>query len=117
MTSLNKKAFEGTGSLIQRANKASDKTFGPLIKRLTPIEEPEHLDWAGDADWARLQQEPLRARSLLRLAALVLLVLVVWAAGKAMYRRHLPFLRILKCSIFKSMNLLIYYHFKSTSSF
>jgi len=80
MTSLNKKAFEGTGSLIQRANKASDKTFGPLIKRLTPIEEPEHLDWAGDADWARLQQEPLRARSLLRLAALVLLVLVVWAA-------------------------------------
>ena len=80
MASLNKKAFDSTGNLIKHANKASDKTFGPLVKRLTPIEEPEHLDWAGDADWARLQQEPLRARSLLRLAALVLVVLVAWAA-------------------------------------
>ena len=63
-----------------RANKVSENTFGPLVKRLTPTEEPDHLDWAGDADWARLQQEPLRARSLLRLAAVALLVLVVWAA-------------------------------------
>mgnify|MGYP006174626409 CR=1 FL=1 len=26
-------------------------------------------DWMGEVDWARLQQEPLRARALLRLAA------------------------------------------------
>jgi len=53
---------------------------GSRIKRLTPTEEPVQLDWAGDADWARLQQEPLRARSLLRLAAVVLVLLLVWAA-------------------------------------
>lgn len=80
MAFFNKKAFEGTGGLIKRANKVSGTTFGPWIKRLTPIEEPEHLDWAGDADWARLQQEPLRARSLLRLAAAALVLLLVWAA-------------------------------------
>lgn len=80
MALFNKKAFDGTGELIKRAAKTSDRTFGPLVKRLTPIDEKENLDWAGDADWARLQQEPLRARSLLRLAAGVLVLLVVWAA-------------------------------------
>jgi len=34
----------------------------------------------GEADWARLQQEPLRARGLLWIIALVLVALVVWAA-------------------------------------
>ncbi len=37
-------------------------------------------DWASDADWARLDQQPLRARALLRWAALVVVALVVWAA-------------------------------------
>ncbi|HAG74585.1 MAG TPA: HlyD family type I secretion periplasmic adaptor subunit, partial [Thauera sp.] len=37
-------------------------------------------DWMGEADWARLQQEPLRARGLLWIIALVLVALVVWAA-------------------------------------
>jgi adhesin transport system membrane fusion protein len=80
MAFFSKKSFETTGKLVQGANKIGEKTFGPLVKRLTPTDEPGHLDWAGDADWARLQQEPLRARSLLRLAAVVLLVLVIWAA-------------------------------------
>lgn len=80
MAFFSKKSFEATGKLVQGANKIGEKTFGPLVKRLTPTDEPGHLDWAGDADWARLQQEPLRARSLLRLAAVVLLVLVIWAA-------------------------------------
>ena len=80
MALFNKKAFDGTGELIKRAAKASDRTFGPLVKRLTPTEDQENLDWAGDADWARLQQEPLRARSLLRLAAGALVLLVIWAA-------------------------------------
>ena len=80
MAFFSKNAFEATGKLVRRANQVGENTFGPLVKRLTPTEEPDHLDWAGDADWARLQQEPLRARSLLRLAAVALLVLVVWAA-------------------------------------
>lgn len=80
MAWFNEKAFERTGALVKRAAGASEATFGPLIKRLTPVDEPDQLDWAGDADWARLQQEPLRAKLLLRLAAVALLVMVIWAA-------------------------------------
>lgn len=80
MAGLEEKAFEQTGALVKGASRTGDATFGPLVKRLTPFDEKEQLDWAGDADWARLQQEPLRARGLLRLAALVLVLLIVWAA-------------------------------------
>ena len=80
MAGLEQKAFEQTGALINGVSRTGDGTFGPLVKRLTPFDEKEQLDWAGDADWARLQQEPLRARGLLRLAALVMVLLIVWAA-------------------------------------
>lgn len=36
-------------------------------------------DWTSDADWARFQQEPLRARWLLYTMALAVLALIVWA--------------------------------------
>lgn len=74
------KNFERTGGLLKGITRAGESVFGSLVRRLTPIGEQEQLDWAGDADWARLQQEPLRARSLLRLAAAVLVVLIIWAA-------------------------------------
>lgn len=80
MAWFNEKAFDRTGALVKRAAGVSEATFGPLIKRLTPVDKPDQLDWAGDADWARLQQEPLRAKRLLRLAAVALLVMVIWAA-------------------------------------
>ncbi len=74
------KTFARFGTWIRRASASSERHFGPLVKRLTPAEDVDRLGWAADADWARLQQEPLRARSLLRLAALALLVMLVWAA-------------------------------------
>ena len=80
MAGLEQKTFEQTGALVKGVSRSGAATFGPLVKRLTPTEEQDQLDWAGDADWARLQQEPLRARSLLRLAAAGLLLLLVWAA-------------------------------------
>jgi adhesin transport system membrane fusion protein len=80
MAWFNEKAFERLGALVSRSSQASQSAFGPLVKRLTPIDEPDQLDWAGDADWARLQQEPLRARRLLRIAAGVMVLLVIWSA-------------------------------------
>jgi adhesin transport system membrane fusion protein len=80
MGNRDEKLFAQTTALIKGTSGASDATFGPLVKRLTPTDDQEQLDWAGDADWARLQQEPLRARRLLRLAAGALVLLVVWAA-------------------------------------
>jgi adhesin transport system membrane fusion protein len=53
-----------------------DRAFARWI----PPRPDDALDWAVDADWARLQQEPLRARALLRWAGAVLVVLLLWAA-------------------------------------
>ena len=80
MAWFSQKAFQRLGDLVTRSARSSQATFGPLVTRLTPIDEKDHLDWAGDADWARLQQEPLRARQLLRLAAFALLIMLIWAA-------------------------------------
>ena len=70
-------------SLFDGIGRASARfSGGPLqsvLGRLLPA-PAENLDWAGDADWARLQQEPLRARWLLRAGAVVVVLLVVWAA-------------------------------------
>lgn len=79
MAWLSEKAFERMGAWLKRSTDASPGVFNPLIKRLTPVEQAEGLDWAGDADWARLQQEPLRARGLLRIAAGALVLLLIWA--------------------------------------
>ena len=80
MAELNEKAFQQIGRAVKTGGAASDSVFGRMVKRLTPAGTAESLDWADDADWARLQQEPLRARALLRLAVLFLLLLVLWAA-------------------------------------
>ncbi len=57
-----------------------DRFFAGWLERLTPATQRETTDWAGEADWAQLQQEPLRARALLRIAALLTLLLLLWAA-------------------------------------
>lgn len=51
-----------------------------LLRRWIPRQTEEELDWVSDADWARLQQEPLRARFLLRWIAGIAVVLFIWAA-------------------------------------
>ncbi|MBV2234922.1 MAG: HlyD family type I secretion periplasmic adaptor subunit [Sterolibacterium sp.] len=50
-----------------------------LLSRWIPRETKEELDWVGDADWAHIQQEPLRARFLLRWTGGILLALLIWA--------------------------------------
>ncbi len=79
MSLFGQKGFEAVGSASQRAGKVGDSLFGRLLGRVTGAQAPENLDWAGDADWARLQQEPLRARALVRFGALGVLALLLWA--------------------------------------
>jgi adhesin transport system membrane fusion protein len=50
-----------------------------LLSRWIPHETQEELDWVSDADWAHIQQEPLRARFMLRWIGGLLLVLLIWA--------------------------------------
>ncbi len=80
MADINEQAFKRIGQATQAGERVSEPVFGGLARRLSAETHPDSLDWAGDADWAQLQQEPLRARWLLRIAAVVLVLLVVWAA-------------------------------------
>ena len=80
MSRFSEKAFHVTGELLAKTATYGQQTFGPLVRRLTPIEANEAANWAGEADWARLQQEPLRARLLMRVIGITLLLLLVWAA-------------------------------------
>ena len=55
----------------------------PLLDRLfarwlPPVQEASP-NWASDADWARIDQEPLRARYLLRVIIVIVGVLLLWA--------------------------------------
>lgn len=80
MAWFGQKSFDRLRPWVDRYSVASRNLFGPLLDRLVPAESPTHGDWAGEADWARLQQEPLRARGLLRLTAVALLLMLIWAA-------------------------------------
>lgn len=80
MAAWDEQSFERSGRVTRRMTQATHKLFGGLVKRLTPVEEEERLDWRSDADWAVLQQEPLRARTLLRLAGAAIVLLLLWAA-------------------------------------
>ncbi len=65
----------GKSGQTKRSSGFIDRLFG----RWVPDHTEEDLDWVSDAEWARLQQEPVRARAVLRAVGLVLLLLIVWA--------------------------------------
>ncbi len=80
MSSVDEKTFAAYGATSKVLGGASRTIFGRMLRWLTP-KQADDLDWAGDADYARLQQEPLRARTLLNFAAVTLLLLLFWAAN------------------------------------
>ena len=51
-----------------------------LLTILLPIRGGRNLNWEMDADYAGIDQEPLRARALLYFAGFILFALVCWAA-------------------------------------
>lgn len=80
MSMFGERSFNAVGSASERAGKVGDSLFGRLLRRWSAPARAEDLDWADDADWARLQQEPLRARALVRIGMLAVVALIVWAA-------------------------------------
>lgn len=78
--SLDKRLFERVGRWLDKLGIPASRYIDKLYARwLDPIHEQPN-DWIVDADWARLQQEPVRARLLLRAIALIILLLLLWAA-------------------------------------
>ena len=80
MADLNEKTFLGLSRWMAPLRRFGDRWLGGWVGRLTPETRRETTDWAADADWAQLQQEPLRARVLLRVAAWLVVLLLSWAA-------------------------------------
>lgn len=78
-SSAEQRGFEALGHVSE----SGAKPLRPLIDRLfSRGVTATHLerDWASDADWARLQQAPLRARAFLYITVLALIALLVWAS-------------------------------------
>jgi len=72
--------FERIGRWLDKLGLPATRYIDKVYARwLDPLHE-QPKDWVTDSDWAKLQQEPVRARALLRVIALIMLLLVVWAA-------------------------------------
>ncbi len=67
---------DGSAGWSRHARPLLDRAFARWI----PPRPEETQGWAADADWARLDQEPLRARYLLRVIGVILAVFLLWAA-------------------------------------
>jgi len=72
-----RKAFEQVGKIKAPARSLFDRFFDRLLPALP---DSQKMDWGDEADWARLQQEPLRARLMLWIVFFVVILLVAWAA-------------------------------------
>lgn len=82
MASSKKSAEQQGFEAIGRFSEAGGRPFRPFIDRLFARRvSSAHLsrDWASDADWARLQQDPIRARGFLYVVVLAVAALLVWA--------------------------------------
>lgn len=80
MPNIEQRGFEQFGKAAAGIGRVGRPVFGGAVARVAGHVRGEHDDWVGDAEWARLQEEPLRARALLRITMLVLVMLIGWAS-------------------------------------
>lgn len=66
---------DGSSGWSKHARPLLDRLFARWI----PPRPDDSLGWTADADWARLDQQPLRARYLLRAIGIILLACLLWA--------------------------------------
>lgn len=70
--------FKKVGDISNRFEKVEKGFLNKLFsKGATPIAQK---DWVVDAEWAKIQQHPVRARKLLYLVVITIIALIVWAA-------------------------------------
>lgn len=77
--SIEEKSFDKVGEISavvgHKGAPFLDKLFGRWLG--TPAEK----DWVVDAEWGRIQQEPIHARRLLYIMLISLIFLLIWAAN------------------------------------
>lgn len=75
--SLAEKSFHGIGRGSERVGKRTERWLDRAAGRWLRV--PDKSGWEVDGEWARVQQEPLRARALLWVVFFALIALLVWA--------------------------------------
>lgn len=77
---MQRSLFDKVGAVTQDAGTRGGSVLDVMLRRAARADRPSADDWMGEVDWARLQQEPLRARGLLWSVGVVIVLLLVWAA-------------------------------------
>lgn len=72
--------FEKIGHILDKLGIPASRFIEKMFARWLAFKAVDQSDWVTEADWARLQQEPVRARLLLRVIAYIMLALFIWAA-------------------------------------
>lgn len=72
--------FEKIGRLLDKLGIPASRIIEKAFARWLAFKTNDQRDWVTEADWAKLQQEPVRARLLLRAIAWIMLALFIWAA-------------------------------------
>lgn len=65
---------------LERARIAAEPSANKTFERWLSKDDEDVRDFVADADWVRVQQEPLKARSFLRVMLVLFAVLFLWAA-------------------------------------
>ncbi|HEY8026516.1 MAG TPA: HlyD family type I secretion periplasmic adaptor subunit [Burkholderiaceae bacterium] len=65
--------------LMEKFRKRADKHLDPFFERLTESDALPEQDFMGDADRIILEQEPIRARILLRALMAAIVIFIAWA--------------------------------------
>lgn len=77
---VEQKGFDFVGKVSDAGSKPGRSLVDRVFSRWVSSADRLPQDWDADADWARIQQEPLRARKLLFGVLLTLVALGIWAA-------------------------------------
>jgi len=76
---LEQKHFNRLGRWLNKLGRPFGLLLEKIFNRWMTPSQGHSKDWVEDADWARIQQAPLRARGLLYSMLLILVALFVWA--------------------------------------
>jgi membrane fusion protein, adhesin transport system len=72
--------FEKLGRWLDKLGIPASRFIEKMFARWLSFQDIQQRDWVTEADWARLQQEPVKAKFLLRVIAWIFFILLVWAA-------------------------------------
>ncbi len=72
--------FEKIGRWLDKLGIPASRFIEKMFARWLSFQDIQQRDWVTEADWARLQQEPVKAQFLLRVIAWICLILLIWAA-------------------------------------